>query len=130
MRPLTRGRLFCIFGCGGDRDRTKRPRMARAVAEYADRFVITSDNPRTEDPLAIIQDIRAGLQTGDVERCTIEPNRSSAIRIAVSQLAPGDTLVIAGKGHEDYQIIGTDRIHFDDVEQASMALREVTACVR
>ncbi len=123
LRPLTAGRLFCVFGCGGDRDRTKRPRMARAVAEGADRFVITSDNPRTEDPLAIIEGICEGLGPHERARAHIEPDRAAAIRHAVGQLGRGDTLIIAGKGHEDYQIVGEARLHFDDVEQAALAVR-------
>jgi len=121
-RPLTTGKLWCVFGCGGDRDRTKRPKMARAVAECADRFVVTSDNPRTEDPAAIIRDIEAGLSPDDRPRGMTEPDRAKAIAAAISKLAPGDTLIIAGKGHEDYQIIGTTKTHFDDVEVASRAV--------
>ena len=120
VRPLTRGRLWCVFGCGGDRDRTKRPLMARAVAELADDFVITSDNPRTEDPIRIIEDIQRGLGT-DGHRSPI-PDRAKAIAHAIDLLAPGDCLVIAGKGHEDYQIVGTTKHHFDDVEVAAAAI--------
>ncbi len=123
VRPLTRGKLWCVFGCGGDRDQTKRPLMARAVAELADSFVITSDNPRTEDPLAIIADIERGLSPADRERSVTEPDRTCAIGYAISRLAPGDTLVIAGKGHEKYQILGTEKMHFDDVEVAEGAIR-------
>ncbi|MCB9857863.1 MAG: UDP-N-acetylmuramoyl-L-alanyl-D-glutamate--2,6-diaminopimelate ligase [Phycisphaerales bacterium] len=129
VRGPTKGRLFCVFGCGGDRDKTKRPRMARAVADAADRFVITSDNPRTEDPAAIIRDVEAGLTADDRKRCDIEPDRALAISLAVSQLKPGDALIIAGKGHEDYQILGSERIHFDDVEVAAAAVRGLGACV-
>jgi UDP-N-acetylmuramoyl-L-alanyl-D-glutamate--2,6-diaminopimelate ligase len=125
-RPLTRGRLWCMFGCGGDRDRTKRPLMARAVAEAADVFVITSDNPRTEDPLAIIADIERGLAPPDRDRAIVEPDRTCAIAYAISRLNPGDILVIAGKGHEKYQILGTEKMHFDDVEAAEAALRRRT----
>jgi len=131
VRPLTCGRLWCLFGCGGDRDRTKRPKMARAVAEHADAFIITSDNPRTEDPLAIIDDVERGLTADDRHRATTIPDRARAIRHAVEQLGPGDALVIAGKGHENYQILGTERIHFDDAEMAAAAIaqrREKLAC--
>lgn len=121
-RPLTSGKLWCVFGCGGDRDRTKRPKMARAVVECADRFIITSDNPRTEDPLAIIREIEAGVSADDRARGSTEPDRAAAISGAVNQLQAGDTLIIAGKGHEDYQIIGTTRTHFDDVEVATAAV--------
>ncbi|HVP09833.1 MAG TPA: UDP-N-acetylmuramoyl-L-alanyl-D-glutamate--2,6-diaminopimelate ligase [Phycisphaerae bacterium] len=123
VRPLTRGKLWCVFGCGGDRDQTKRPLMARAVAEAADAFIITSDNPRTEDPLAIIADIERGLSPQDRERSLTEPDRTCAIAYAISHLAPGDILVIAGKGHEKYQILGTEKMHFDDVEVAEGAIR-------
>jgi UDP-N-acetylmuramoyl-L-alanyl-D-glutamate--2,6-diaminopimelate ligase len=123
MRPLTQGKLWCVFGCGGDRDQTKRPLMARAVAEGADSFIITSDNPRTEDPLAIIADIERGLSPEDRERSVTEPDRTCAIAYAISRLAPGDILVIAGKGHEKYQILGTEKMHFDDVEVAEGAIR-------
>ncbi len=126
LRPLTRGKLVCVFGCGGDRDKTKRPLMARAVAEAADRFIITSDNPRTEDPLSIIADIKAGLSAADLGRHVTEPDRAKAIRLAISELAPGDTLLIAGKGHEKYQILGTRRIHFDDVEVAQEIVDEMS----
>jgi UDP-N-acetylmuramoyl-L-alanyl-D-glutamate--2,6-diaminopimelate ligase len=130
VRRATQGRLWCVFGCGGDRDRTKRPRMARAVAEGADRFVVTSDNPRTEDPFAIIRDIETGLTPEDHSRCTIEADRAKAIELAISQLRAGDALIIAGKGHEDYQILGRERIHFDDCEVAANAIRGMGACVR
>lgn len=122
MRPITRGRLWCLFGCGGDRDRTKRPRMARAVAMGSDRFWITSDNPRTEDPMAIIADIQLGLSPEDRLRGIIEPDRARAIHLAIDELSEGDTLVIAGKGHETYQIIGSERRHFDDAEAARDAI--------
>lgn len=122
VRPLVHGRLWCVFGCGGDRDRTKRPRMARAVAQGADRFVITSDNPRTEDPLAIIADVQRGISPADNPRGQTIVDRARAIRTAIDSLQPGDVLVIAGKGHEDYQILGDERIHFDDVEVAADAL--------
>jgi len=127
LRPLTSGRLCCVFGCGGDRDRTKRPLMARAVADGADAFVITSDNPRTEEPLAIIREIEAGLGTEDRRRGILEPDRQRAIHGAIRELREGDCLVIAGKGHEDYQIIGTTKVHFDDAEIAAQAIRELTA---
>lgn len=122
VRPLTRGRLWCVFGCGGDRDRTKRPLMARAVAEGADAFIITSDNPRTEDPLAIIAEIERGLTVEDQARAMVVPQRAEAIHRAIGLLEPGDMLVIAGKGHEDYQILGTEKVHFDDVEVARAAI--------
>jgi len=121
LRPLTRGRLACVFGCGGDRDRTKRPRMAEVVARFADWAVVTSDNPRTEDPNRIIEEALTGFP-GDsgASRCrvVVEADRTVAIRLAIEGAGPGDTVLIAGKGHEDYQIIGQTRRHFDDVETA------------
>lgn len=128
-RPLTRGKLWCVFGCGGDRDRLKRPLMARAVAQRADAFILTSDNPRTEDPLAIIAEAEQDLLPEDRQRALTVPDRAEAIAEAVRRLSPGDTLVIAGKGHEDYQILGTRKVHFDDVEVAREAIQRREAGV-
>ncbi len=125
LKPLTRRRLILVFGCGGDRDRTKRPRMAQAAAEFADAIVVTSDNPRTEDPHAIIADILAGFDADGRRRVRVEPDRAAAIRAALADAAEGDVLVIAGKGHENYQILGSQRIHFDDVEVAIQAAAEL-----
>ncbi len=133
LRSLTRGRLWCVFGCGGDRDRTKRPLMARAVAEGADAFVITSDNPRTEDPYKILEDIERGLSPQDRSRGVTIPDRAIAIQRAIDELTDGDTLIIAGKGHEDYQILSTGKIHFDDGEVARAALAQrggTVSCAR
>ena len=96
--------------------------MARAVADGADAFVITSDNPRSEDPDAIIDDILKGLDPAHRSRAEVRPDRADAIRSAVQRLAAGDTLIVAGKGHEDYQIIDERRIHFDDVDCVRDAL--------
>lgn len=119
-RPFIPGRMICVFGCGGDRDRTKRPKMGNIAAQLADVAIVTSDNPRTEDPERILQDILAGIPA------TAEPvvigDRATAIRTAIEQAQPGDGVLIAGKGHEDYQILGTEKIHFDDREQARTAL--------
>lgn len=125
LRPLTDGRLICVFGCGGDRDRGKRPRMARVVADLADVAFVTSDNPRTENPSAIIEEILVGFGEG---RCRIEvnPDRAAAIREAIALAGPGDTVLIAGKGHENYQIVGECVLHFDDVEVARKSLIEVS----
>src|SRR5262249_31793820 len=123
LRPLTRGRLTCLFGCGGDRDRTKRPRMAKVAGELADRVIVTSDNPRTEDPDAIIAEITRGSPPAVLPRCWFETDRARAIETAISGAARGDTILIAGKGHEDYQILGTRKIHFDDVEVAKAAVQ-------
>lgn len=122
-RPLTRGLLWCVFGCGGDRDRSKRPRMAATAAKLADRLVITSDNPRTENPAAIIDDICAGLPEQAVANAKVEVDRAAAIDHAIGRAGPGDLILIAGKGHEDYQIIGDQRIHFADQEVAAAALQ-------
>lgn len=111
-RGFTRGRLLTVFGCGGDRDRTKRPVMGSIAAARADLAIVTSDNPRTEDPLAIIEDILNGIP--DRSSIVVEPDRRRAICRAIGEMKPGDCLLIAGKGHEDYQIIGTTRIAFDD----------------
>ncbi len=124
VRPMTRGKLIALFGCGGDRDPFKRPRMARVAEELADLVVITSDNPRTEKPDAIIEQILAGLSPQGRSKARVEPNRRAAIRLAISLAASGDVVVLAGKGHEDYQIIGKQKFHFDDVEEAAAAMRE------
>jgi UDP-N-acetylmuramoyl-L-alanyl-D-glutamate--2,6-diaminopimelate ligase len=113
-RPLTRGRLLCVFGCGGDRDRTKRPRMAEAVAKYADEAFITSDNPRSEEPMSIIREIAGGIPMDFPHR--IEADRREAIRMAMKSARFGDCIVVAGKGHETYQEIKGVRHHFDDAE--------------
>jgi UDP-N-acetylmuramoyl-L-alanyl-D-glutamate--2,6-diaminopimelate ligase len=125
VKPLTRGHLTVVFGCGGDRDRTKRPRMARVAAECADRIVVTSDNPRSEDPRAIIDEILVGFDADMRSRVTVEPDRALAIRAALATASGGDLVLIAGKGHEDYQIIGDRRIHFDDIEVAIQAAAEL-----
>jgi UDP-N-acetylmuramoyl-L-alanyl-D-glutamate--2,6-diaminopimelate ligase len=123
LRPLTRGRLRVLFGCGGDRDRTKRPRMARVAAEKADVVYITSDNPRTENPQAIIDEIVSGLPADKHGRPVIvEPDRRAAIRRIIADAESGDVVLLAGKGHENYQIIGRTKHHFDDVEEATAAL--------
>lgn len=119
-RELTRGRLLLVFGCGGDRDRGKRPLMGQAAAAGADWVVVTSDNPRSENPEAIIADILQGIPhpAGGAE-----PDRARAIAKAMGEAKAGDTVVIAGKGHETYQILGAEKRHFDDAEQALAALR-------
>ncbi|MFN9637040.1 MAG: UDP-N-acetylmuramoyl-L-alanyl-D-glutamate--2,6-diaminopimelate ligase [Synechococcaceae cyanobacterium] len=120
-RPFTEGRLICVFGCGGDRDRTKRPQMGAIAARLADAVVVTSDNPRTEEPQRILDDVVAGIPAGtDLQ---VEPARARAIAESIARAQPADLVLIAGKGHEDYQILGTTRIHFDDREEAEKALR-------
>jgi UDP-N-acetylmuramoyl-L-alanyl-D-glutamate--2,6-diaminopimelate ligase len=138
LRPLVRGRLMCVFGCGGDRDRGKRPLMGEAVGRHADLAVLTSDNPRTEDPLAIIADAEVGLARTALPRLTgvevlagaargyaVEADRAAAIAAAVAATRVGDCVVIAGKGHEDYQIVGTTKRPFDDRVAARLALAAV-----
>ena len=122
LKPLARGRLIVVFGCGGDRDRTKRPLMAAVAAEFGDLLVVTSDNPRSEDPQAIIDDILTGFDQNTRRRVLVEPDRRSAIHAALADVGEGDIVLIAGKGHEDYQIIGTERRHFDDVDVALQAM--------
>jgi UDP-N-acetylmuramoyl-L-alanyl-D-glutamate--2,6-diaminopimelate ligase len=120
-RPFTEGRLICVFGCGGDRDRSKRPQMGEIAARLADRVVVTSDNPRTEDPGRILDDVVAGIPSGtDLQ---VEGDRATAIAATIAAAAPADLVLIAGKGHEDYQILGTTKVHFDDREEAEKALR-------
>lgn len=124
-RPFTRGQLICVFGCGGDRDRGKRPQMGAIAARLADRVVVTSDNPRSEDPETILADVVAGIPAGT--NLWVEPDRALAIAAAIASAGPGDLVLIAGKGHEDYQILATGRIHFDDREQAEQALERWSA---
>ena len=119
-RPFISGKMICVFGCGGDRDRTKRPLMGKIAAELSDLAVVTSDNPRTEDPQQILEDVIAGIPN-DIE-FVVEADRSKAIAQAIKNALSGDGVLIAGKGHEDYQILGTEKIHFDDREQAREAL--------
>jgi UDP-N-acetylmuramyl-tripeptide synthetase len=144
LRPLTDGRLICVFGCGGDRDRTKRPLMGEAAGRGADAVVVTSDNPRSEPPEAILEDIRPGLTGAGIPEidgadvAEVEPgagnegrraagfavvaDRRRAIRMAVAAARPGDAVLIAGKGHETHQIVGRERRPFDDREEARAAL--------
>lgn len=120
VRPLTEGRVITVFGCGGDRDRTKRPKMAKAASERSDVTVVTSDNPRTEDPEKIIQDVLPGIVPGTESYTVLD--RREAVAKAVHLAKPGDVVVIAGKGHENYQILGRTKHHMDDRELAREAL--------
>lgn len=120
LRPLTRGRLIVVFGCGGDRDRGKRPLMGRIAVEHSDVAIATSDNPRTEDPDAIIDDIEQGI--GGLPHLRIT-DRLAAIHSALDQARAGDTVLLAGKGHETYQIIGTEKFPFDEREIVQAAVR-------
>lgn len=122
-RSLGPKRVITVFGCGGDRDRQKRPLMGMAAAEASDVVVLTSDNPRSEDPLHIINDALVGLRRYDTPH-RVEPDRGKAIRLAIEEAEPGDLVLIAGKGHETYQIIGDRVIEFDDREVARGILRE------
>ncbi|MFN3322647.1 MAG: UDP-N-acetylmuramoyl-L-alanyl-D-glutamate--2,6-diaminopimelate ligase [Bryobacteraceae bacterium] len=121
-RKLTKKRILTVFGCGGDRDRTKRPLMGQTAGELSDFVVLTSDNPRSEDPLAIMNDALVGLRRQDVAH-RVEPDREAAIRLAIEEARPGDIVVIAGKGHEPYQEIKGVRLPFDDREVARRILR-------
>jgi UDP-N-acetylmuramoyl-L-alanyl-D-glutamate--2,6-diaminopimelate ligase len=121
-RDLTRGRVITLFGCGGDRDRSKRPLMGMAAAELSDYVVLTSDNPRSEDPIAIMNDALVGVRRFDTQHA-VEPDRAKAIRIAIEQARPDDVVLLAGKGHETYQIFKDRTVPFDDRETARQALR-------
>jgi UDP-N-acetylmuramoyl-L-alanyl-D-glutamate--2,6-diaminopimelate ligase len=136
LRPLTRGKLRVVFGCGGDRDRTKRPRMARVAERLADVIYLTSDNPRTENPVRIIEEIISGFSADVVMSGTeagyrgttrgkaaiVEQDRRRAIQRAMADAVRGDVVLLAGKGHEKDQIVGNQKLHFDDVEEATSAL--------
>lgn len=121
-RSLSPKRVITLFGCGGDRDRAKRPLMGQAAGELSDFVVLTSDNPRSEDPLAIINDALVGLRRTDTPH-VVEPDRAAAIARAIREAHPGDIVIIAGKGHEPYQVLRDRTIHFDDREQAREVLR-------
>ncbi len=121
LRPLTPGRLWCVFGCGGDRDRGKRPIMGAMAEAHADAVIVTDDNPRTEDPATIVEQIRGGMQ--DPQRAAVRQPRDAAIRHALRHAAAGDCILIAGKGHEPYQLIGERTLAFDD-RQTARALAE------
>ena len=114
--------VTCVIGCGGDRDRSKRPRMARVAVELADTAIFTSDNPRTEDPLAILADMTSGLSDEERARVAVIPDRAAAIAHAVREAPAGATLLVAGKGHETYQILGTEKLPFDDAAALRRAL--------
>jgi UDP-N-acetylmuramoyl-L-alanyl-D-glutamate--2,6-diaminopimelate ligase len=116
LRPLTPGRLIVVFGCGGDRDRGKRPVMGRIAATLSDLAIVTSDNPRTEDPDAIIADVEQGMGSASYLRMV---DRRDAIRAALDAGRSGDTILLAGKGHETYQVVGTTKLPFDEREIVS-----------
>jgi UDP-N-acetylmuramoyl-L-alanyl-D-glutamate--2,6-diaminopimelate ligase len=124
LKPLCKGRLIAVFGCGGDRDKTKRPRMAAVAERLADAIFVTSDNPRTENPGAIIRDIMAGFTNLGSERLVVEPDRRKAIELAIETARPDDIVLLAGKGHETYQIIGDKKFDFSDKDIARRCLVE------
>ncbi|MEM6991582.1 MAG: UDP-N-acetylmuramyl-tripeptide synthetase, partial [Myxococcota bacterium] len=124
VRRICSGRLFVLLGCGGDRDRSKRPIMGRVASVGADRFWATSDNPRTEDPNRILDDMLAGVPENARHKVVRHSDRAAAIADAIGTADRTDVVLIAGKGHEDYQVIGTQRIHFDDREHALAALQQ------
>ncbi len=126
LRPITPGRLIVVFGCGGDRDHSKRPRMAQAALETATHVVITSDNPRSENPQKIIEDILEGVEESQRSRVEVQVDRYDAICHAISMAEDGDVVLLAGKGHETYQVVGTQRLDFDDAKVAAecIALRD------
>ncbi len=122
LKPLCKGKLRVVFGCGGDRDRTKRPRMARVTEQLADFIIVTSDNPRTERPDDIIDEIVAGFENPDSQTIVVEPDRKKAIELAIDAAGRDDIVLIAGKGHETYQIIGEQKFDFSDKEVAQQCL--------
>jgi UDP-N-acetylmuramoyl-L-alanyl-D-glutamate--2,6-diaminopimelate ligase len=124
LKPLCKGKLRVVFGCGGDRDRTKRPRMARIAEELGDFIFVTSDNPRTENPAKIIDEIVVGFKKDNTQTITIEPDRKKAIELAIKNAGKDDIVLIAGKGHEDYQIMGKQKFHFCDKEIAMECLKQ------
>jgi UDP-N-acetylmuramoyl-L-alanyl-D-glutamate--2,6-diaminopimelate ligase len=131
-QELKTGRIITVFGCGGDRDRGKRPKMGRAAVEYSDMVILTSDNPRTEDPMAILREVEVGVREALERRSHVQyhlvPDRREAISAAIREAHRGDMVLIAGKGHEDYQIIGTKKFHFDDREVAREAIQQLQDC--
>ena len=126
LKPLTKGKLRVVFGCGGNRDPFKRPRMAATAERYADAIYVTSDNPRKEEPGDILDQIVAGLSGAGRGKAVVEIDRRNAIRQALGDAREGDVVLIAGKGHENYQIVGEVKHHFDDVEEATGFLRGPT----
>ncbi len=144
LARFRKGRIITVFGCGGDRDRGKRPLMGRAAAEESDLVIVTSDNPRTEEPLAIIGAIEGGIDAsvmkkispeelraaGAGEIYTVVADRREAIGLAIGLASPDDIVLIAGKGHEDYQIIGTKTIPFDDRTVGREALDRLRGSAR
>jgi len=127
LRPLAKGKLRVLFGCGGDRDPHKRPRMAKVSERYGDAIYVTSDNPRTEDPMKIIEQIVPGFSKSQGKPVVIEADRRAAIERIIADARPGDVVLIAGKGHENYQVVGTQKHHFDDLEEARRVIQGLAA---
>jgi UDP-N-acetylmuramyl tripeptide synthase len=125
LKTLCEGKLIVVFGCGGDRDKTKRPRMAKVAEDLADIVIVTSDNPRTEEPAAIIGEIAAGFEYPTADKISFELQRKSAIELAIKKAGKGDIVLLAGKGHEDYQIIGNKKIPFSDKKVARDCLKKL-----
>jgi UDP-N-acetylmuramoyl-L-alanyl-D-glutamate--2,6-diaminopimelate ligase len=125
LKPLCKGNLIVVFGCGGDRDKTKRPRMARVAEQLADFIIVTSDNPRTENPDQIIKDIIPGFENPDSQTILIEPDRKKAIESSIRTAGKNDIVLIAGKGHETYQIIGKQKFDFSDKQIAQEYLKKL-----
>ena len=121
LRPLAKGRLLCVFGCGGDRDPSKRPQMGEVARRLADRVILTDDNPRSEDPAQIVADILSGIETRDTVH--VEHDRATAIRVGIVAAGANDLVLVAGKGHEDYQEVAGQRLPFSDIEQVWQALQ-------
>jgi UDP-N-acetylmuramoyl-L-alanyl-D-glutamate--2,6-diaminopimelate ligase len=124
-RDLTSGRIITVFGCGGDRDKTKRVPMGRVAGENSDIVFITSDNPRTEDPLKIISEIEVGVAETGTKYFAVSDRRDAIYR-AIALAKSNDVVIIAGKGHETYQIVGNDKFHFDDREVATDAIANLS----
>jgi UDP-N-acetylmuramoyl-L-alanyl-D-glutamate--2,6-diaminopimelate ligase len=123
-RALTPGRVICVFGCGGDRDALKRPLMGRAAMDLSDLVIVTNDNPRREDPQSIIDGILAGMRNGIATPYEVVPDRAAAIDRAVQLAADGDVVIIAGKGHEAYQLVGEQSLLFSDAAVARAAIEK------
>ena len=121
-RGFTKNRLISVFGCGGDRDRVKRPQMGKIGSDLCDIAIITSDNPRTENPASIIEEVVKGIEKNNYE---VIENRKEAIKRAIEIAKAGDVIVIAGKGHETYQILNTGKIHFDEREVVDEILKDM-----